>query len=122
MSLVNRSVVVGLCFILLYCSNSNNIINNNNNKYFISQIRAPGGHDTTFIISTYTINKVKYNINILVYHIKHVFFCPCECKFPGPGYTYNLLIFVLFLCKKLNSMDYSCFNMPLGLSLEGIGV
>ena len=25
------------------------------------QIRAPGGHDTTFIISTYTINQVKYN-------------------------------------------------------------
>jgi uncharacterized membrane protein len=30
-------------------------------RYFIFQIRAPGGHDTTFIISTYTINKVKYN-------------------------------------------------------------
>jgi hypothetical protein len=30
-------------------------------RYFIFQIRATGGHDTTFIISTYTINKVKYN-------------------------------------------------------------
>jgi hypothetical protein len=30
-------------------------------RYFIFQIRAPGGHDTTFIISTYTINKVKYS-------------------------------------------------------------
>jgi hypothetical protein len=30
-------------------------------RYFIFQIRAPGGHDTTFIISTYTINKVEYN-------------------------------------------------------------
>ena len=30
-------------------------------RYFIFQIRAPGRHDTTFIISTYTINKVKYN-------------------------------------------------------------
>ena len=25
-------------------------------RYFIFQIRAPGGHDTTFIISIYTIN------------------------------------------------------------------
>ena len=30
-------------------------------RYFIFQIRAPGGHDTTFVISTYTINKIKYN-------------------------------------------------------------
>jgi len=30
-------------------------------RYFIFQIRASGGHDATFIISTYTINKVKYN-------------------------------------------------------------
>ena len=30
--------------------------------YFIFQIRAPGGYDTTFIISTYTINKVQYNM------------------------------------------------------------
>jgi hypothetical protein len=30
-------------------------------RYFIFQIRARGGHDTTFIIRTYTINKVKYN-------------------------------------------------------------
>jgi hypothetical protein len=27
----------------------------------INQIKTPGGHDTTFIISTYTMNKVKYN-------------------------------------------------------------
>ena len=37
-------------------------------RYFIFQIRAPGGHDTTFIISTYTINKVKYN-NVCFYMI-----------------------------------------------------
>jgi hypothetical protein len=41
-------------------------------RYFISQIRAPGGHDTTFIISTYTINKVKYNnYCITINHVCH---------------------------------------------------
>jgi hypothetical protein len=36
------------------------------------QIRAPGGHDTTFIISTYTINKVKYNnYFITINHVCH---------------------------------------------------
>ena len=35
-------------------------VNIQDTRYFIFQIRAPGGHDT-FIISTYTINKVKYN-------------------------------------------------------------
>ena len=29
-------------------------------RYFIFQIRVPGGHDTTFIISTYTINNMLY--------------------------------------------------------------
>ena len=34
--------------------------------------RAPGGHDTTFIISTYTINKVKYNnYFITINHVCH---------------------------------------------------
>jgi hypothetical protein len=33
-------------------------------RYFIFQIRAPGGHDTTFIISTYTINKVINSDNL----------------------------------------------------------
>jgi hypothetical protein len=37
-----------------------------------SNIRAPGGHDTTFIISTYTINKVKYNnYFITINHVCH---------------------------------------------------
>ena len=41
-------------------------------RYFIFQIRAPGGHDTTFIISTYTINKVKYNnYFITINHVCH---------------------------------------------------
>ena len=40
-------------------------------RYFIFQIRAPGGHDT-FIISTYTINKVKYNNYFIT--INHVCF------------------------------------------------
>ena len=41
-------------------------------RYFIFQIRAPGGHDTTFIISTYTINKVKYNnYCITINHVCH---------------------------------------------------
>ena len=34
-------------------------------RYLIFQIRAPGGHDTTFIISTYTINKVNIIIILL---------------------------------------------------------
>ena len=41
-------------------------------RYFIFQIRAPGGHDTTFIMSTYTINKVKYNnYFITINHVCH---------------------------------------------------
>ena len=41
-------------------------------RYFIFQIRTPGGHDTTFIISTYTINKVKYNnYFITINHVCH---------------------------------------------------
>jgi hypothetical protein len=41
-------------------------------RYFIFQIRAPGEHDTTFIISTYTINKVKYNnYFITINHVCH---------------------------------------------------
>jgi hypothetical protein len=40
--------------------------------YFIFQIKAPGGHDTTFINSTYTINKVKYNnYFITINHVCH---------------------------------------------------
>jgi len=40
--------------------------------YFIFQIRDPGGHDTTFIISTYTIIKVKYNnYFITINHVGH---------------------------------------------------
>ena len=42
-------------------------------RYFIFQIRAPGGHDTTFIISTYTINKVKYNnYFITIIHVSQI--------------------------------------------------
>ena len=42
-------------------------------RYFIFQIRAPGGHDPTFIISTYTIKKkVKYNnYFITINHVCH---------------------------------------------------
>ena len=41
-------------------------------RYFIFQIMAPGGHDTTFIISTYTKNKVKYNnYFITINHVCH---------------------------------------------------
>ena len=41
-------------------------------RYFILQIRAPGGHDTTFIISTYTINKVEYNNYFITFnHVCH---------------------------------------------------
>jgi hypothetical protein len=41
-------------------------------RYFIFQIRAPGGHDTTFMISTYTINKVKYNNYLItINHVCH---------------------------------------------------
>ena len=41
-------------------------------RYYIFQIRAPGGHDTTFIISTYTINKVQYNnYFITINHVCH---------------------------------------------------
>ena len=41
-------------------------------RYFIVQIRDPGGHDTTFIISTYTINKEKYNnYFITINHVCH---------------------------------------------------
>jgi hypothetical protein len=41
-------------------------------RYFIFHIRAPGGHDTTFIISTYKINKVKYNnYFITINHVCH---------------------------------------------------
>ena len=40
---------------------------------FIFQIRGPGGHDTTFIISTYTINKVKYNNYVItINHVCHI--------------------------------------------------
>jgi hypothetical protein len=40
-------------------------------RYFIFQIRAPGGHDT-FIINAYTINKVKYNnYFITINHVCH---------------------------------------------------
>jgi hypothetical protein len=42
-----------LLFLFIFCIQDT--------RYFIFQIRAPGGHDTTFIISTYTINKVEYN-------------------------------------------------------------
>ena len=42
-------------------------------RYFIFQIRDPGGHDTTFIISTYTINKVKYhNYFITINHVSQI--------------------------------------------------
>jgi hypothetical protein len=41
-------------------------------RYFIFQIKAPRGHNTTFIISTYTINKVKYNnYFITINHVCH---------------------------------------------------
>ena len=41
-------------------------------RYFIFQVRAHGEHDTTFIISTYTINKVKYNnYFITINHVCH---------------------------------------------------
>ena len=41
-------------------------------RYFIFQIRALGGHDTTFMISIYTMNKVKYNnYFITINHVCH---------------------------------------------------
>jgi hypothetical protein len=49
----NKIIII---FYFIYCVCANYV-----QRYFIFQIRAPGGHDTTFIISTYTINKVKYN-------------------------------------------------------------
>ena len=47
-------------------------VNIQDTRYFIVQIRAPGGHDTTFVISTYTINKIKYNnYFITINHVCH---------------------------------------------------
>ena len=53
-------------------------------RYFIFQIRAPEGHDTTFIISTYTINKVKYNNYFIISSLFLILTCSCQ-------YSYNLI-------------------------------
>jgi hypothetical protein len=66
-------------------------------RYFIFQIRAPGGHDA-FIISTYTINKVKYNnYFITINHVCHrleqreVIQLPCDHGHDGSS-TYMYII------------------------------
>ena len=60
------------CYYCIYCFYLFSVYKIQDTRYFIFQIRAPGGHDTTFIISTYTINKVKYNnYFITINHVCH---------------------------------------------------
>ena len=70
-------------------------------KILYFQIRAPGGHDTTFIISIYTINIVKYN---------NYYHQPCLSQIRIKGSNSSKIVLELYILFEYILRVYSIYS------------